>query len=164
MDITFENLAHLGSELMAANLANLKNPALKGPGLDDVAFDRMYGFGFRLLAAEQYEQALSVFSFLFAQRPTEPRVLSGFGHSLYGLGDVGEAAMMHSLAYSAEPDNPGHILAMAEDLMALDVPMVTDLLRAAEYLADQTPQYTATAERARALLALMKRDASGATG
>ena len=105
MDITFERLAQMGSELMAANLANLKNPALTGPGLDDVAFDRMYGFGFRLLASDQYEQALSVFSFLFAQRPTEPRVLSGFGHSLYGLGDVGQAAMMHSLAYSAEPDN-----------------------------------------------------------
>jgi hypothetical protein len=91
-------------------------------------------------------------------------VLSGFGHSLYGLGDVGEAAMMHSLAYSAEPDNPGHILAMAEDLIALDVPMVTDLLRAAEYLADQTPQHAATAKRARALLALMKHNAPGAAG
>ncbi len=164
MDITFDELAKRGSELMAANLANLKNPAQVGPGLDDTAFERMYGFGFRLLAANQHEQALSVFSFLFAQRPTEARVLSGFGHSLYGLGDVGQAAMMHSLAYSAEPDNPGHILAMAEDLLAMEAPMVADLLRAAEYLATQTPQYAAVAERARALLALLNHNRGGAAG
>lgn len=164
MNITFDELARHGSAFMAANLADLKNPAQAGPGLDDAAFERMYSFGFRLLAANQHEQALSVFSFLFAQRPSEARVLSGFGHSLHGLGDVGQAAMMHSLAYSAEPDNPGHILAMAEDLIAMEAPMVQDLLRAAEYLAAQSPQHGAVAERARGLLALLNRKAPGATG
>jgi Flp pilus assembly protein TadD len=154
MDMPFAVLVRQSNELLAGNLRNLQQPAQTGPGLEDAAFERLYGFGFRLLAADQFEQALAVFAFLFAQRPTEPRVLSGFGHSLLGLGDLGQAAMMHSLAYAAEPNNPAHVLAMAEDLIAMEAPMAADLLQAAEALAAD-PQHAAIAARARALRELL---------
>lgn len=154
MDASFADLVRQSNELLSGNIRNLQGPAQSGPALDEAAFERLYGFGFRLLAADQFEQALSVFAFLFAQRPTEPRVLSGFGHSLLGLGNVGQAAMMHSLAYAAEPDNPAHVLAMAEDLIAMEAPMSAPLLQAAESLA-AGPQHAAIAARARALRELL---------
>jgi hypothetical protein len=62
--------------------------------------------------------------------------------------------MMHSLAYAAEPENPAHVLAMAEDLIAMEAPMAADLLQAAETLAAD-PQHAAIAARARALRELL---------
>ena len=156
MDALLAEVVRRSDELIAANLHNLQRPAQPGPGLCDEVFERVYALGFRLLCGNQHEQALSVFAFLFAQRPAEPRVLSGFGHCLLGLGDAAQAAVMHSLAYGAEPDNPGHVLAMAEDLIAMNAPIAVDLLRAADVLAAADSRYSAVAERARALRALLQ--------
>ena len=156
MNPDIADLAREAREFAQNNLDSLARPAISGASLPDSAFERLYAFGFRLLASSQHEQALSVFAFLFAQRPTEPRVLSGFGHSLLGLGDIGQAALMHSLAHAAEPDNPAHVLAIAEDLIAMEAPMADEMLRAAEVLAQGQPSHAGVARRAQALRGLLQ--------
>lgn len=163
MNASFSDIARQGDELLAASLGSLNNPPQSGPGLDDAHIERLYGLGYRLLVANQCEQALPVFAFLFAQRPTEPRILSGFGHAFLGIGEPGQAAVMHSLAYAAEPHNPGHVLAMAEDLVAMEAPMSTDLLQAAEVLASKG-SHPEVAERARALRTLLSKRPEGTAG
>ena len=163
MNPSFSDVARQGGELLAASLNSLKNPPQPGPGLDDAEIERLYGLGYRLLVADQPDQALPVFAFLFAQRPTEARILSGFGHCFLGLGEAGQAAVMHSLAYAAEPANPGHVLAMAEDLVAMEAPMASDLLQAAETLGAQGG-HREVVERARALRDLLSRRTGGHTG
>jgi hypothetical protein len=163
MNPSFAEIARQGGELLAASLNSLKNPPQPGPGLDDAEIERLYGLGYRLLVAGQPDQALPVFAFLFAQRPSEARILSGFGHCFMDLGEAGQAAVMHSLAYAAEPANAGHVLAIAEDLVAMEAPMAIDLLQAAEVLGAQG-SHQDVVDRARALRDLLSKRQGGHAG
>lgn len=148
---------------MQSNLASISSPAQAGPPLSDGAIEQLYSLGYRLLVAEQPEQALSVFAFLFAQRPTDPRVLSGFGHCMLGTGSSAQAAVMHSLAMTAEPDNPGHALALAEALIAMRSPAAATLLEAVRHAAVAANR-GAVADRARALLTILRQPEAGTPG
>ena len=148
---------------MQSNLASISAPAQAGPPLSDGAIEQLYSMGYRLLVAEQPEQALAVFAFLFAQPPTDPRVLSGFGHCLLGTGSAAQAAVMHSLAMTAEPDNPGHALALAEDLIAMRSPAAGMLLEGVEQAAVAAKR-PMVADRARALLTILRQPEAGTQG
>ncbi len=147
------------AELARNVLADLAKPAHGQTLLSQDTTDMLYALGFRLLTTEQYEQARAVFLVLFSASPSDARVLSGLGHALLGLGDPVEASLMHTLALSAEPDNPGHALAVAEDLVAMRSEFARDMLLQTIDLVGPRAEYAATANRARALLALLERSA-----
>lgn len=150
------------AELARGVLADLAKPAHGQALLSQDTIEMLYALGFRLLTTEQYEQARAVFLVLFSAMPADPRILSGLGHCLAGLGDPVEASLMHTLALSAEPDHPGHALALAEDLVAMRSEFARDMLLQTIDLAAPRSEHAATANRARALLALLERSSPSA--
>ena len=64
---------------------------------------------------------------------------------------------------SAEPDNPGHALALAEALIAMRSPAAATLLEAVRHAAVAANR-GAVADRARALLTILRQPEAGTPG
>lgn len=75
--------------------------------------------GDRLLAAQQYEQALTAFQATLQQDPVNPAALSGRGQALLGLQRYPEAIDALTQALAIRPDDPGALLARADANAAL---------------------------------------------
>lgn len=121
--------------------------------VDAAVLETMYGLGFNALAAQKYQDAWALFSFLLAQRPAEPAYLAGMGHALSGLGDWGTACMMHATAAGLNGNNTGHYLALAEGLIELK-----ELDKAGFVLAvlEVSPEYDAAIQKLHTKAAAVK--------
>lgn len=155
MTIMDEVVARHGSEIerLAAALRVLKPRKV----LDKETIEALYGVAFAALAGRQFTRSQALFTFLLTQRPAEPRLLAGLGHSVEGLGLHEQAVVLFALAAHLEPDNPRHFLSMAEALIGMAQPAMAQLaLVAIELQSKSRDDLEPLRVRARALSKILK--------
>lgn len=155
VDSSTELLDRLQSDF--EELAESLRKASRVRVLEDGVQEALYGVAYTALTGRQFAQAGSLFAFLAAQRPTDARYLSGLGTARAGQGEHLQAVMAFSLASHFEPDNPRHLLSLAESMLAIGEPaMARHALKAAESTAADQPEHAALLHRAQALLRLVR--------
>ena len=128
--------------------------------IDRQVIEALYGVAYNALASHRLEQARSLFAYLCTQRPDESRFLAGLGQSLSALGEHAQAVALHSLAAHLSRDDPRHLLAMAESLIAMSQPEMAALaLRAVDQATEGRDEQDGLKRRAGALSRLLKQAA-----
>lgn len=116
----------------------------------------MYAMGFHWLQSAEFDKARSAFELLWRACPDQPDYAGGLAQSALGQGHPDEAASYFLLALALDENNAGHMLGLGRAYRACQLPAHARLaLQLAEAMGQQPRQDPATADLARACLALM---------
>lgn len=82
--------------------------------LDDNDINAIYALAYNLLKQGRHEEALKYLSLLSLYRPVDPKVVVGLAVTYQMLQMLEQAINVYSFAAFIEPENPEHMLSMAQ--------------------------------------------------
>ncbi len=127
--------------------------------LTDADTEIIYSIAYNLAASGHYADALRRFSVLMLYRPTNVKYLKGWAVCNQMLGNHDVAIANFAFAANIEPDNPEHMLSIAEcEIRKQDYAAARETLRLVIGYCKAKGGFDQILERAEAMLALVAKE------
>lgn len=127
-------------------------------GLSDQQLEAIYSVAYNHYQADQFPEAIAVFSWLCLLNPHQSRFWAGLGSSSQMNGDYENAINAYGYAsLTGDAHEPSHYLQIAECCLGLGrKDEALEALADAERLSAQSTEHRSVAERATGLIALLQ--------